>query len=190
MKVIFGLGNPGGDYNATRHNVGYMAVNAVAKDHDSTFSEKTKFRAYVTEVTIESEKVLLVKPMTFYNNVGESARALIDFYKLNPSEDLLVIHDDLALPFGTIRVRRKGSDAGNNGVKSLNAHIGTEYPRIRVGIARDGRTSDDASFVLSRFNSDELGALKDTLLPKTSEIITDFLAGDLQDTSHTLTPAS
>src|SRR5690606_14619185 len=113
----------------TRHNIGYMAGNTFAKEQKVTFAEKPKFRAYIAEATIENEKVLLVKPTTFYNNVGESARALIDFYKLTPSEDFLVIHDDLALPFGTIRVRKKGSDAGNNGIKSLNAHTGSDYAR-------------------------------------------------------------
>ena len=184
MKVVFGLGNPRAEYAGTRHNTGFMAVSKLAKDQGVTFAEKTKFKAYVAEVTLVGEKVLLVKPTTFYNNVGESARAIIDFYKLEPNEDFLVIHDDLALPFGTIRVRKKGSDAGNNGIKSLNAHIGPDYARLRVGIAAEGRTSDDSSFVLGRYNDAEAKALKDTLLQKTNELVLDFTENKLADTSH------
>ncbi len=184
MKLIFSLGNPGSDYTGTRHNTGFMAVDALAREKGITFSEKTKFGAYIAEFSLEGEKVLLVKPTTFYNEVGVSARALIDFYKLSPAEDMLVIHDDLALPFGTIRVRKKGSDAGNNGIKSLNAHIGPDYARLRVGIAVLERTSDDASFVLSRFNSTEIETLKKEIIPKTGELIHDFLNEKLEDTSH------
>ncbi len=186
MKVIFGLGNPGAEYSGSRHNVGYAAVSKLAKEQGVTFSEKTKFRAYVTEVVIEGEKVLLVKPTTFYNNVGESARAIIDFYKLDPSEDFLVIHDDLALPFGTIRIRKKGSDAGNNGIKSLNSHIGPDYARLRVGVGVEGRTNDDSSFVLSRFTADEIKILKETIIQKTSELAVYFLQNKLEETSYTI----
>lgn len=184
MKLIFALGNPGSDYAGTRHNTGFMAVDAFAREKDLTFSEKTKFGAYIAEFSYEGDKVLLVKPTTFYNEVGVSARTLIDFYKITPSKDVLVIHDDLALPLGTIRVREKGSDAGNNGIKSLNAHIGADYARLRVGIAWEERTSDDASFVLSRFNAAELATLKEIIIPKTNELIQDFLQDKLAHTSH------
>lgn len=161
-----------------------MAIDAFAAEHGASFAEKSKFQAYIAELSIAGDKVLLVKPTTFYNEVGVSARALIDFYKLSPATDMLVIHDDLALPFGTIRVRKKGSDAGNNGIKSLNAHIGQEYARLRVGIAIPERTSDDASFVLGRFASDEIASLQKDIIPKLQELINDFLAGKLEDTSH------
>lgn len=183
MKIVFALGNPGSEYAGTRHNTGFMAIDAFAKSHNVSFAEKTKFHAYIAEVSVSGDKVLLVKPTTFYNNVGISARALIDFYKVTPSEDLLVIHDDLALPFDTIRVRRKGSDAGNNGIKSLNAHIGPEYARLRIGIASDSHTSDDASFVLSRFNSGEVKLLIDKIIPKANEILEDYSANQLHETS-------
>jgi PTH1 family peptidyl-tRNA hydrolase len=186
MKIIFALGNPGSEYIGTRHNTGFMAVDKFAHEHGVDFIEKSKFRAYLAEFSIEGDKVLLVKPTTFYNNVGESARSLIDFYKLEPSEDLLVIHDDLALPFGRLRVRKKGSDAGNNGIKSLNAHIGQEYARIRVGIAIEERTNDDATFVLSRFDSTEQNELKDKIIPKNCGLIADFIAGELEETSYNL----
>ncbi len=186
MKLIFALGNPGSDYVGTRHNTGFMAVNALAKEHKATFAEKAKFHAYIAEMNIGGEKVLLVKPTTFYNEVGVSARALVDFYKLTPSEDILVIHDDLVLPLGTIRVRKKGSDAGNNGIKSLNSHIGPEYTRLRVGIAVPDRTSDDTSFVLGKFNSSETEALKEAIIPKIHDLTTNFITSTLEETSHRL----
>jgi len=184
VKVIFALGNPGVDYVGTRHNTGFTAIDAYANSHKVTFAEKTKFHAYFAEISISGDKVLLVKPTTFYNEVGISACALIDFYKLSPHEDLLVIHDDLALPFGTIRVRKKGSDAGNNGVKSLNAYIGQEYARLRIGIDVPEHTSDDAAFVLSRFTESETKAMRNEIIPKVHELVTHFLAGNLEDTSH------
>ncbi len=186
MKLIFALGNPGSSYAVTRHNTGFMAIDAFAREKGLTFSEKTKFNAYIAEFSFEGEKILLVKPTTCYNEVGVSARALIDFYKLSSAEDLLVIHDDLALPFGTIRVRKKGSDAGNNGIKSLNTHIDPEYARIRVGIAVPERTSDDASFVLSRLNSEEVKVLKEEIIPKAHELMHLFLTSVLEDTSYTI----
>ena len=184
MKLIFALGNPGSEYAGTRHNTGFMAIDSIAKEHGASFTEKAKFHAYIAELSVAGDKVLLVKPTTFYNEVGVSARALIDFYKLTAAEDVLVIHDDLALPFGTIRTRKKGSDAGNNGIKSLNALIGPEYARLRTGIYSTEHKGNDADFVLSRFTSDEAKLLKEAIIPKLHELTIDFLAGKLEDTSH------
>lgn len=164
-----------------------MAVDALAAEYKASFTPKSKFHADIAEKNIDGEKILLVKPTTFYNETGRSARALVDFYKFNPKDDLLVIHDDLALPFGTIRIRRKGSDAGNNGIKSLNAHLGPDYTRIRVGIHSPNRDNiDDASFVLSRFDSEEATTLKEEIVPKNIELMNDFLAGSLEETSYTI----
>jgi PTH1 family peptidyl-tRNA hydrolase len=185
VKVIFAQGNPSREYDGTRHNVGFAVLDKLAAIHDVSFAPKSKFRTDIAEFSHEDEKVLLARPATFYNETGQSARALVDFYKFAPLEDLLVIHDDLALPFGTIRIRRKGSDAGNNGIKSLNAHIGPDYARIRIGIYSDLRDRvDDADFVLSRFTADERTALEESVVPKTIELIEAFLAGSLEDTSH------
>jgi PTH1 family peptidyl-tRNA hydrolase len=140
-------------------------------------------------VSIAGEKTLLVKPTTFYNETGRSARALLDFYKLDPA-DLLVIHDDIALPFGTIRVRQKGSDAGNNGIKSLNAHIGQEYWRLRIGIWSElCDRQHDADFVLSRFTKDEINHLTSAVSTVVHQLATEFCSDTLQITSHaTLLP--
>ncbi|HEU4831047.1 MAG TPA: aminoacyl-tRNA hydrolase [Candidatus Saccharimonadales bacterium] len=161
MKIIFAQGNPGDKYARSRHNVGFLIVNKLAEDAGSKWVDKSKLHAHIAEVSINDEKVFLIKPTTFYNETGKSARAIVDFYKIDPEKDFLAVHDDLALPFGTIRSRQKGSDAGNNGIKSLNSHIGESYSRIRVGVWNDLRDRmDDADFVLSSFSKDESEALQ------------------------------
>lgn len=177
MKVIFAQGNPGTEYAHTRHNVGFYLLDKWAEQWGATFSEKTKFNALIAEIMVTGEKVLLVKPLTFYNKTGVAARKIVDFYKLDPAADVLIIHDELALPFGTIRTRPSGSDAGNNGIKSLNAHIGHDYHRIRVGVYNELRDRlPDADFVLSPFSKDEKNALSAIYL-LTEQFINDFIAG-------------
>jgi PTH1 family peptidyl-tRNA hydrolase len=189
MKLIFAQGNPGTDYAATRHNVGFMTLDAFAAANDALFKSKPKFFADIAELAVNGEKVLLVKPTTFYNETGKSARAIVDFYKLDPASDILVIHDDLALPFGTLRTREKGSDAGNNGIKSLNAHLGSDYGRLRTGIYNDLRDKiPDIDFVLARFTKDEQNALDTHIIPRSIKIIEDFIAGSHQITSHNALP--
>jgi len=184
MKVIFAQGNPGRQYATTRHNVGFIILEALADGVN--FSPKPKFLAEIAETQIAGEKVLLVKPQTFYNETGRSARAILDFYKLTPA-DLLVVHDDLALPLGTLRIREKGSDAGNNGIKSLNAHLGPDYMRLRVGIYNDLRDRiHDADFVLGGFSRDEATQLEKTIIPKSHELIEDFCRDSLQPSSHVI----
>lgn len=186
MKVIFAQGNPETKYSDTRHNVGFALLDCFAKRYKATFQDKSKFFARIAELAIDGEKVLLVKPSSYYNETGQSARAIIDFYKLDPATDILVIHDDLALPFGTLRTRQRGGDAGNNGVKSLNAHIGPDYARLRVGVYNQRRDdTDDAAFVLSKFSKSEAETIQTQITPKTVEIIESFIAGALDITSHT-----
>ena len=109
---------------------------------------------------------------------------LIDFYKLDPAIDLLVIHDDLSLPFGTIRIRKQGSDAGNNGIKSINNHIDTDYTRIKVGISNDEDKIDDAAFVLAKFNNSELTKLIEKIIPQAVKLVVQFVDGTLEHTSY------
>lgn len=187
MKIIFAQGNPGAQYAANRHNVGFLILDAFAGQYGASFTKKAKFHADIAELSLEDEKVLLVKPTTFYNQTGHAARLLIDFYKLQPDRDFLAIHDDLALPFGTVRIREKGSDAGNNGIKSLNAHIGKIYPRIRVGIYNDLRDRlPDVDFVLGNFTKHETEALNESVIPKIAEIVNAFCRGNIEPTSHKL----
>jgi len=184
MKLIFAQGNPGTTYERTRHNVGFLAVDFYAAEKAAVFQPKSKFHADIAEITVHGEKVLLVKPTTFYNETGQAARLLADFYKLETT-DILVIHDELALPFGTLRTREKGSDAGNNGIKSLSAHLGENYARIRVGTWNEIADKQDAfDFVLSKFNADEMNKLHSDIFPKIAEIIDDFIAGNHAITSH------
>lgn len=187
MKLIFAQGNPGDKYAQTRHNVGFLVVDAVAGANDAAWKDVNKFNARIAELSMDGEKVILVRPQSFYNETGLVARQLIDFYKLDPATDVLVIHDDLALPLGTIRIREKGSDAGNNGIKSLNAHIGEAYQRIRIGIWTEQRDlMDDATFVLSRFSKEQADLLQSAVIPKSLELVDSFIRGTLEKTSHTL----
>lgn len=186
MKLILAQGNPGTDYAKTRHNVGFLAVDDYSARYSTIFQTKSKFLADIAELTVGAEKILLVKPTTFYNETGRAARTIADFYKVTP-QDILVLHDDLALPFGTIRTREKGSDAGNNGIKSLNAHLGEEYARIRVGVWNErADRMDAADFVLGKFNSDEMKRLEKDILPKVGELIDDFIASRHTSSSHRL----
>lgn len=186
MRLVLAQGNPDTNYAKTRHNVGFMAIDLFAAQYAMQFQVKTKFFAEIAELTIASEKILLVKPTTYYNETGRAARALADFYKIS-STDILVIHDDKALPFGTLRTREKGSDAGNNGIKSLNAHLGEQYARIRIGIANDiTQRMPAADFVLSNFTADELAKLQKDILPKVNQLISDFCHSNHTSTSHVL----
>jgi PTH1 family peptidyl-tRNA hydrolase len=183
MKLIIGLGNPEPRYTNTRHNVGFRAIDTYAQQKDLEFSPQKKLKAETAEFSFEGEKVILAKPSTYYNLSGEAARAITDFYKIDPS-DVLIIHDELALPFGTIRTRIGGSDAGNNGVKSLNAHLGTDTARIRVGVWNELRDRiDDADFVLAAFTAEESQALND-LEQKISLLIDAFVSGNFEVTTH------
>lgn len=186
MKIVFAQGNPGKKYERTRHNAGFIVLNHLADNLSASWKTYDKFRADIAEASIKGEKVLLVKPLSFYNETGQVARALVDFYKLNPTEDVLVIHDELALPFGTLRVRPNGRDAGNNGIKSLNAHLGQDYQRIRLGIWNERRDiMADVDFVLSAFSAEE-GKVLDDLTPKILPIIEAFIDGTLEPMSQKL----
>ena len=191
MKVILALGNPGEKYAYTRHNAGFLIIDQLAAGQSAQFSNKPKFSADIAELnsfTVNSaananshtivprEKILLVKPTTYYNEVGIAARALMDFYKLT-LDDLLIIHDDTALDFGKIRVRKGGRDAGSNGLKSLHAHIGSDFWHIRIGtdnLLRRQVSTD--RFVMMNFNSDELTVLKNWAIPTAQTMIHDFLS--------------
>lgn len=184
MKLIFAQGNPDQKYLQTRHNTGFLTIEAFAESHDALWKDVDKFKARIAELTLNDQKVLLVEPQSFYNDTGLVARQLLDFYKINAETDLLVIHDDLALPLGTIRVRHSGGDAGNNGIKSLNSHIDGVYTRIRIGIWTTLRDQmDDIDFVLGKFPKDEMKKLEKHIIPQAVEMIEDYLAGKLEATS-------
>ena len=135
MKLIAGLGNPGAEYANTKHNVGFMLIDALA-EHLNASAWKVDFSSSVAEARIGGEKIFLVKPLTYMNNSGEAIGPMLSYYKLS-SEDLIVVHDDMDIPVGTVRIRKKGSSGGHNGIKSILSHVDSEaFARVRIGIGR------------------------------------------------------
>ena len=186
MKLILSLGNPESKYDQTRHNVGFALLDAYAAACGASWREQSKFHALTAEIFVNNEKIILVKPTTYYNESGLAARALLDFYKLEAG-DLLVVHDDAVLDFGKIRVRNGERDAGNNGLKSLHQHVGEQFWRIRVGTdSLLRRQIGDTDFVLGKFNQDEITILRDWATPTVLAIINQFLHGTIEPTSHKL----
>lgn len=191
MKIIFAQGNPEEKYKYTRHNVGFVVLNTIVEHQNLKWSNESKFHALVAAYDRAGEKVLFIKPTTYYNDTGLSASELVNFYKLNPAKDLLVLHDDIAIPFGKIRVRARGRDGGNNGVKSINAAIGQDYYRIRIGTYNSTRDRiDDSSFVLNRFTSAEKHQLEQYVVPKTIELVEQFISGKLEIKSYDIANAT
>ena len=183
MKVILALGNPGEKYAHTRHNAGFLVIDQLAAEQGAHFSNKPKFFSDIAELNVSGEKILLVKPNTYYNEVGIAARALMDFYKLT-LDDVLIIHDDTALDFGKIRVRKGGRDAGSNGLKSLHTHIGADFWHIRIGTDNLLRRQiGDVDFVLSKFNADEQKILRDWTIPESIKLIGTFLDDTIEPLS-------
>ncbi len=155
MFLIAGLGNPSSRYEKTRHNIGFDVIDAVSDRYNIEVKEK-KAKALCGSGFIEGQKVLLVKPQTYMNLSGDSISALMNFYKLDPARELIVIYDDISLDPGNIRIRKKGSAGGHNGVKDIIAKIGTDqFPRIKVGVGAKPENWDLADYVLSRFSQGE-----------------------------------
>lgn len=152
--LIVGLGNPGSEYRQNRHNVGFMVVDVLAEKADIPI-RRVSFRALIGKGTLEGEPVILAKPQTFMNKSGEAVAPLLRFYKI-PVERLLVIHDDLDLPVGTLRLRPSGGTGGQRGMESLVAKLGTrEFARLRVGIGRPPGRMDPSDYVLHDFDQPE-----------------------------------
>jgi PTH1 family peptidyl-tRNA hydrolase len=162
MKVVVGLGNPGPKYHGTRHNVGYAVIDYLAAA-PGVSAFRGKFQAQVAETTEGGEPVLLVKPETFMNLSGRAVREIMDFYKLDVA-DILVVCDDIALPVGKLRARAKGSDGGQKGLRSIQEQLGTaEYARLRVGVGAPGEYQDAADYVLGRFAPGERATIADAI---------------------------
>ncbi len=186
MKLIVGLGNPESRYDNTRHNVGFAMLDWYAAAQKITWREQAKFHAVTARTTTAGETIIFAKPTTCYNDCGIAARALIDFYKLS-RDDLLVIHDDIVLDFGKVRIRRGGQDAGNNGLKSLHQHIGQAFWHVRIGADNLRRRQiGDVDFVLSEFNRDETQILAEWTAPTVARAIDQFVAGTISATSYRL----
>ncbi|WP_091500324.1 aminoacyl-tRNA hydrolase [Amphibacillus marinus] len=162
MKCIVGLGNPGLKYQKTRHNVGFMVIDQLAKRNKWTVS-KHKFQSHCTIETVGNEQVILLKPQTYMNLSGESVKAVLDFYKLTP-EQLLVIYDDLDLPVGKERLRQSGGHGGHNGIRSIIDQLGTKtFNRIRVGIDRPEFDVTVTDYVLGKFSKEQHLAIAESI---------------------------
>lgn len=178
--LVVGLGNPGTTYENTRHNAGYAALRVLAADAGISL-EKKQFKALTGTGVIEEQRVLLLFPHTFMNNSGEAVQAAMAFYKLTPAQ-LLVFSDDIALPAGGVRVRKKGSDGGQKGLRSIIARIGSEeFPRVRIGIgAKPHPDYDLADWVLSRYRPEEQPLMEEAFV-RAAEAARLIIAGRIEE---------
>ena len=155
MFIIAGLGNPTKEYEGTRHNVGFDVIDRLAEKYNIAVDVK-KHRAFIGKGVIAGQKVILVKPQTYMNLSGESIRSLLDYYKVDEEQELIVIYDDISLDVGQLRIRAKGSAGGHNGIKNIIAHLDSQvFPRIKVGVGEKPPKYDLADYVLGHFSKAE-----------------------------------
>jgi PTH1 family peptidyl-tRNA hydrolase len=163
MYIIAGLGNPTKEYENTRHNIGFMAVDALADKYGISFME-SRHKALIGKGMINGNKVVLVKPLTYMNLSGEAVKSVIDYYKADETEELIVIYDDISLDVGQLRIRKKGSAGGHNGIKNIIAHLGHDtFMRIKIGVGEKPKGYDLADYVLGHFTKEELDIMKESL---------------------------
>ena len=155
MYIIVGLGNPGRQYENTRHNIGFRLIDKLAEKHNISVLE-CKHKALIGKGYIEGQKAILVKPQTFMNLSGESVREVLNFYKVEPDTQLIVVYDDISLAVGALRIRKKGSAGGHNGIKNIIAQTGTDiFKRIKIGVGEKPKGYDLADYVLGHFTQAE-----------------------------------
>ena len=177
--VVVGLGNPGKQYEQTKHNVGFLVIDKLAEKYQIPMT-KFQYKAFVGSGTIKNKKVLLVKPQTFMNLSGESVREIVNFYKV-PQERFVVIYDDTSLPMGQIRLREKGSHGGHNGIRNIIQLMGTDvFGRIKVGIGEKPNGWDLADYVLAKFEQNDL-PLMENGMDKATEAVEWILSKGMQD---------
>jgi PTH1 family peptidyl-tRNA hydrolase len=179
MKLVVGLGNPGSEYRDTRHNVGFLVLDEVARRWQVQDAWREKFEALHVKTMVGGEAVIVAKPLTFMNLSGQAVSALAGFYKIEPA-DVFVITDDVALPLGRLRARREGGAGGHNGLKSVIAHLGTQaFPRMRVGVGRGENGRDMADHVLGRFEAGERDTVSAAVL-RAAEATEVFLSDGIE----------
>ena len=172
MKLIVGLGNPGREYENTRHNVGFMIIDNFANNNNITI-DKQKFDGLFVKTNIKGIDIILLKPLKYMNLSGEVVKKFVDFYKIN-IEDILIINDDLDMQLGKIKLKSKGSSGGHNGLKNIENHLNTqEYKRLKIGISNN-KNIDTKDYVLSKFNIEDLKIIQ-TTINNTINILNDFL---------------
>lgn len=173
MKLIVGLGNPGKEYEGTRHNVGFSFIDFYL----GNVSFKEKNTAMIYEKDINGEKVIFMKPLTFMNESGLAVRKYVNYYKIN-IDDILIIYDDMDFEVGTFKIKKNGSAAGHNGIKSIISHLGTEeFKRIRIGISRN--KNDKVNYVLGKFSKEDIEKL-DVVYKKVGNALDDFFKMDFE----------
>ena len=179
MYIIAGLGNPTMQYEGTRHNAGFDVIDALADKYNISVDGR-KNRAYIGKGIIEGQKVLLVKPQTYMNLSGESIGGLVDYFKIDEEQNLIVIYDDISLSPGQISIRKKGSAGGHNGIKNIIAHLGTQvFPRIKVGVGEKPKKYDLADYVLSHFTKAEREEMEEGY-QKAIQAVEKILAGEME----------
>ena len=185
MVLIIGLGNPGKEYENTRHNIGFKALDAFAESNGfDPWINKKDLKCEMATAHLGGTQVILVKPATYMNNSGEAAQAVAHFYKI-PAERILAVYDEIDVPFGQIRLRKGGSSAGHNGVKSLIQHLGEDFARVRIGIGpKQPEQMDSADFVLAKFSKEQQEQLKN-LTQETTAILSEYAFSDGQLPSET-----
>ena len=162
MYIIAGLGNPTKEYNNTRHNIGFDVIDEIAEAIGISVTEK-KHKAFIGKGIINGEKVILAKPQTYMNLSGESIRELVDYYKVDEKSQLIVIYDDISLDVGQLRIRKKGSAGGHNGIKSIISHLGHDtFLRIKMGVGEKPKGYDLADYVLGHFKKEERVIMNDS----------------------------
>lgn len=180
MKLIVGLGNPGPEYERTRHNAGWLALDRLARRHAPGGVVKSRFGGALVEAPIGPERCLLLKPLNYMNRSGSSVAEAVNFYKLNLATDVLLLVDEAALPLGTIRIRGEGSPGGHNGLADVQRALGTEaYPRCRIGIDPPPPPMSLHDYVLGRFTAEQMAALEPAL-EKTADAAEVFVTKGLQ----------
>ncbi len=163
MVIIAGLGNPTREYENTRHNIGFMAIDMLADKYNIHVMD-CKHKALIGKGIIGTTKVILVKPLTYMNLSGEAIRAVVDYYKVDPTSELIVIYDDISLDVGQLRIRKKGSAGGHNGIKNIIAHLDDDtFLRVKVGVGEKPKGYDLADYVLGHFSKEELEVMRESL---------------------------
>lgn len=185
IKLIVGLGNPGPEYEATRHNAGFWFVDAVARAHRGELRREAKFSAAVARVSVGRQACILAEPLTFMNASGRAVAAVARYYGVAP-DAILVAHDELDLPAGTVRLKVGGGHGGHNGLRDITAALGTDgYARLRLGIGRPPSGGDVTGWVLSRPGKDERAQI-DGAIERALALAPDILGGDLQAAMNAL----
>jgi PTH1 family peptidyl-tRNA hydrolase len=158
MYLIAGLGNPGDKYTKTRHNIGFLVIDAITKDLSTTNINNTNFKSQL----YKNLSNLYCKPQTFMNLSGEAILSIVEYYDI-ANENVIIVHDDLDLPFGTVKFKLGGGHGGHNGLRSIDSHIGSDYIRVRVGIGKPEQKKDVANYVLSNFSKEEFEKLDEVI---------------------------